>query len=275
MRRWVIATAALALAAFVAFIVSSVWLYQAPFRELERELAWLKANKVPMTRDELLPPIPEDQNAASLYRKAFAAIRLSEAEEDFLHEQLSPKHKKPVDWQKVQAILDRNRTAIALARQASLLPHLRMTRWAPDFLSTPLPPKIRRLVWLIGREAALKKHNGDVDGAVKNCITIFRMAHHLCDDAPTVIGSLASIASFISGQRALQVALADADASPVLYLSTLDELKGLDFYQIALRGWHGERVGMREFANWIKTAPDEKIIALLRAGSNGHSDTTL
>lgn len=270
MRRFIVAIV-MVTALLIIVVGVNLWrAYQTPFLELGQELTWLKANKVPMTRDELLPPIPANQNAAPLYEKAFVTMRLTKEDGDILSMPLSsdPQKRRQADWQKVRQILEHNRTAIAFAHQTALRQHLRMTDWNKDNPAEVLFPhfsKMRRLAQLIAADALLKKRDGDVEEAVQNCLTIFRMAKHPSDDAPVLIGSLVGMAIFAIGYRTLEHTLTDAKASPQAYRAVLKALSELDFGKDALRAWQGDRALFgKAFFEWVKTAPAEKIVASLR-----------
>ncbi len=79
MRFWVITLTVVGFVLVLLFAFAILFFVTLPSRELKREMDWLKANKLPTKIDELLPSVPASQNAAPLYRKAFAAMKLSKA----------------------------------------------------------------------------------------------------------------------------------------------------------------------------------------------------
>ncbi|MCS7187149.1 MAG: hypothetical protein RMK89_09385 [Armatimonadota bacterium] len=92
-------------------LLCAVWfILTFPSRELKKETDWLKANKLPTKIGELLPQVPNSQNAAPLYRKAFEAMNLSKDEASWLGNQIRRKQilSGQVDWEKLKEPVKRN-----------------------------------------------------------------------------------------------------------------------------------------------------------------------
>ncbi len=269
MRFWVITLTVVGFVLVLLFAFAILFFVTLPSRELNREMDWLKANKLPTKIDELLPSVPASQNAAPLYRKAFAAMKLSKDEESWLSKQLSRKLilSGQVDWTKLKQVVERNHEATELVHQAALLPHLRLTNWHkenPLDIEFPHFFKMRNLARLLAADAMLKKREGDIEGAARNCVTTFKMAKHLSDDVPTVIGSLVSMAIFSQGYRALEMTLADAKVRPQSYRSLIEALSSLDFAKGAVRAWQGERASGLAVFKWLEEAPYQKRLERLK-----------
>ena len=94
-------------------------------------LAELVRQDQPVHLSQLVkPPIPESENAATLYSKAFSAIRFSDEDATFAGDICSGKLMAvdPNVVSRAAAIVERNRAALALIHRASGMPRCQFPR---------------------------------------------------------------------------------------------------------------------------------------------------
>ncbi len=234
MRRWV-----LVIGIFAAFIIATALVaYNArknsPVRKVQEEIARLKREGEPTSRQEIAPPVPKHLDGTPLLLKAV--------------EQLDAAQQKipPNVWGTYNAqVLEAARPALKTFRQALAYPHWRVVDPTNFFIRGGLQPAfghLRGFAHLLRAEALQRKRKGNVDGALESCQTILKLCRHM-DDEPFLIAFLVQRAIFAIGARALwDEVLSDADASATAYQAVLAELSAWDIDRAFVRALKGERV---------------------------------
>jgi hypothetical protein len=195
-RRSVAKTVALCCAGLIALLVvvtlaGYVLMRAAAAHRARTALARLKASGAPTTWAEVIPPpIPDDQNAAVVYDKAFAHLRPDYAfrEQALLQRYLRYHVQAPAAVQRkamegdVGRILAVNAQALALLRQAAGRPECRFeSAW---HCPPPLPDgpderhRLDRLSDLLCAQAMLRADRGDAPGALEALRVNLAIAKH-------------------------------------------------------------------------------------------------
>lgn len=158
---------------------------------LNRELAEIRAKGEPLTFAALAPPaVPAGRNAALVYARAIKALRLTRAEESKLAGAVR-RHPTPPAKSRA-AIVAKNRAALALIRQAALMPECRFPEdWSgsPEKLRFKHFEPLRQLARMLAADAISRAQSGDSAGALHDVDALFRMSHHMHGEA-TYIGFL-------------------------------------------------------------------------------------
>ena len=155
----------------------------------------------------------------------------------------------------LRLILVEHAEAVALAR--TLADHRqgnREIKFTPAFIDTLLPKTqgTRSVARLLQLDAALRAHDGDLDGALDSCRAIVNCGRSLGDE-PTIISQLVRIAIVSTGIRGTQRVLARGEPSdaPMARLQAL--LADESTTPFMLSAMKGERAGMDELIQKIST----------------------
>lgn len=190
----------LALLAFVALVITACayWWQQQAEQRFHARLAALEAAGLPTTLRELQQqPVPDDENAATLWERIGASLGAHEQAGDPSVSAISELIEVG-DWPQARAALDAHyQDELALAREAA---QLERTDWGVRFTNPPintllphLAPQrnVARLLASAGRIAAR-------DGRLIEAIEIFHLADrhatHLSESPGMIIGNLVSVA---------------------------------------------------------------------------------
>jgi len=187
-------------------------------REIERELAAIGAKGEPTSLVEAAPPpVPDAQNAAVIFEKAFATMAANE-------------------------LPSQNAEAMRLAREAMKRPRCRfdLDYAARPAMLMPHLARLRHLARLFSSEALLNAHNGLPDKAAESVGSIFGLARAL-DEEPFVISSLVGIAINGIGLGALERIEREAPLSDPARREVLKHLAQLDARSPVTKGLVGER----------------------------------
>ncbi|MFH1226528.1 MAG: hypothetical protein V1701_01325 [Planctomycetota bacterium] len=230
-------------------IVTNAILSCSANKELEQELADIKASGGALKFEELAPPaIPDEENAAPLYEKAFALLKsdkLSPEEEKVWNKITASERGKEwaeTDRSILKGLLARNQNVLELLAKAAAL---KKCRFSVDY-SKPLdivPPSIaqnRQASWLLAVKAQLESSEGKTDEALNTCLAGFRMtkAHIL---SPLLITQLVQSASTGIILDTLEGILKQDSGNAAMYTALLDELKIPEYHNAFIRSMEGER----------------------------------
>lgn len=209
---------------------------------LNRELGAIRAKGEPMALRELAPaPVSESQNAAPLYRKAYAARQLKRSEELDLDKLISQGEELDANG---RVILQRNQQAIAMARQAAALPFCRFdSTWedkSPVEIMFPQYAELRALARLLRTDAVQSARAGDSKNSLRDVQAIYRMGDHLTNE-PVLISFLVARALSAIGDRALADVLEIQPLSPARAQAFEASLPRTDWSAALRRIQMGER----------------------------------
>jgi hypothetical protein len=165
----------------------------------------------------LAPPrVPDAQNAAPVYRRAFAALTPKDQLPALLRDRAAAWEKydraafDPSDKEQ-REFLESQQRGLALLRAAAALPHCVFERdWTSDTAPIDLPvpefPHLRHASTLLAYDALARATRGDGRGAVDDLAAIFGMARHV--NYPLLIDLLTAAAVERTGAKALEDVLA-------------------------------------------------------------------
>lgn len=185
--------AAVVLALGVAYYLKK----RAVRRELGILYATLRAQGRPVTPEDLVgPPIPDSENAATLYDRAFAKLPiLSEAEDDLLYRLLdTPPNSDtspptPEDWNRARKILDRFDESLSLIEQGLARPQYRFNAdWSNySALFTAFhTTEQRHVARMLFRRSQLRLHDGDLQRSIHDVHTSLQFCASLQSQPLTI-----------------------------------------------------------------------------------------
>lgn len=248
-----------AIGAVVCFVLAAIpWTYfNIKYgRELEAELAKLKAQGMPLSMAEVAPKaVPDDQNAAVLYQKVFKVefspgeqtaeegiAGLSDSEEDTIREYL--RNPNPELERNVRVLLGRPQVqkALKILREASKRPHCVFPINWEDGMQVVFPQyaKFREACRLVVAQAQLAAGEGNLAEALGWCEVSLRMADHVAFE-PTLIGQLVSYAVRSITLRSVQRFLSEAQLTPAQAEQFAHYLEQINLYDELARAMIGER----------------------------------
>ncbi|NIM04310.1 MAG: hypothetical protein GTO55_00645 [Armatimonadetes bacterium] len=207
------------------------------------------------------PPIPEEANAAVIYRKAFDEmdeIQLS-VEEHKLMRAIAFEDSSLDDEvvaAKTSDILSRNQRTLELIHQAAAMPECDFQRdWSegpgmvfPEFAH--LRESSRRLAF----ESMMLLHAGRVDDAVEACRANFRLSNAV--DGPIMIPQLVRYAIILIASGSLDKVLRDSQPSSEVCLSIAEEIGEIELTPSFVGALKGERACGHSCFNMIRSAPN-------------------
>ena len=114
----------------VVLVVAAVLAITRPARMVRAEIARIKAEGAPLTMKDLDgPKIPDSQNGAVIYQKAFALVSTKDAKKDmaFIARMASMAHpiKTEAEWKELRRVLAKYDGVVPLVRQAASRPECR------------------------------------------------------------------------------------------------------------------------------------------------------
>jgi hypothetical protein len=217
----------LLLLAIAAHIAANIWASIL----LNRELAAIRNQGAPLTMSELAsPPIPDERNAASLYRRAFKSLTSTGA--GF-----------PIDIsQPSRNFLQKNQESIALVRQAAARPECSFpVKWDEGvFALFPHLAEMRNLARLMATQAVQESRDGRLELALRDIQVIFRMSGH-GSEGPVLIDALVSRAIESIAYQALAEVLKTNRISVQQARQIAAQLPHRDWQSVLARALRGER----------------------------------
>jgi len=217
-------------------LLAVVVVYLVLLSELRSSLQWhlnrLYAAGVPRTWAEVAPPpIPDKDNAAIRYQRAFHELRVAPGDlatlDSFLDDK--PPGSRVTLFEQTRRILIHNQAALSLVKQGAAAPECRFPlHWeqSPVVVVFPQFGPLRTCAKLLAVDAIVAAHEGDSDQALKSCLAQFRLAQHSVSDPCFFSFKLSGVgARRVPFTRALERAHIDAKTCARLYV----ELQRLDF----------------------------------------------
>ena len=240
MRRWV-----LVIGIFAAFIIATALVaYNArknsPVRKVQEEIARLKREGEPTSRQEIAPPVPKHLDGTPLLLKAVEQL-------DAAQQKIPPNVWGTYNTQ----VLEAARPALKTLREALAFPRWRSGN--PEvFLTALYFREFQEFARLLSAEALQRKRKGDMDEALESCQTILKLCRHM-DDEPHILSFHVQMEIFAIGARALwDEVLSDADASATAYRAVLAELRAWNINRDFVRALKGERVLVNEMFDRLR-----------------------
>jgi hypothetical protein len=199
-------------------------------RKLSSTLADLKAQGVPLTVKELIPPCPDGQNGAGLWRAAEEFFLFEGEDTKLLNEVFQDLYRdQPVKteaWPSVVRLIEKNRRALDLITEVAGKPCFRYGDMKVKFWERRMPNAIKmiRAVRLWGLESLHMADKGDVTVAVDRLRVGLRFAPRIAEegtliaflialaDAKTCLLSMdRSLSGHKIGEESLRTVLGDLD----------------------------------------------------------------
>jgi len=235
-------------------------------RQVEREIERIKAQGEPVTiRDIIPPPVPDDQNAAVLYQKAFAYLPQS-GFDDNLRAFLSrdPVEEAKASRQSVKADLAMCAPAIRFLEEASRRPACRFpVQWEKGFdVTFPHLPKVGNAVCLLAARALLSAEHGDPQSALEDIATILRIADHVAAE-PSITAQLVRWSCQSIALNSLNRCMHASPLSPADCESLHAPLSAVDETRSFVRAMQAQR------ATWVS------VYSRMRAGGAWWRDTVI
>jgi len=216
-------------------------------RRLEAKIAAIKARGEPVSMAELgKPKVPDAENAAVIYAKAFEKLSGRTAEQDIkmLERFLSAeeREKNPGLWNEARLVADRLRPALPLVEQAVSRPKCQFpVNWeAGAGAIFPHYYKMRKLAILLRATALLAAKDGRMDEAVRLIEMDFRMSESIKDD-PVLIGQLSRKSMIEIGCLELRNALEYGEINETQARRLYDVLAGIDPIPGYVKAMQGDR----------------------------------
>jgi hypothetical protein len=223
-------------------------------RRLEAELSRLRAEGAPLTLAEAAPPeVPDSQNAAVLYRKAFRGLDNSDdmkvvASFTKVPHESAAYRKPPPTFAELQAVVARHQADFTLLRQGSLRPACRFpVDWnAGAALTLPHMEGIRNAARFLAAKALVDARQGRAGDALDDLAVAVRMANHIAPE-PTLIAQLVRVACLGIVYGVLPEVLAAAPPTPAESRPLYDLLGRTDLAGPWVHAMEGERC----FSLWV------------------------
>jgi len=232
-------------------------------RRLTRTLAGLKEQGIPLTVGELIPPCPEGENGATLW-KAAEELYAFEGEDNKLitkvyqafvrNEGISPE-----EWSALGRLIEKNRRMLDLIPEVAAKPRFQYgDRELPSFeRRMPFVIKVLRSARLLGFEAFMAAENGDVRGSLDSLRTGLRFAPKIAEES-SLIAYLIALADVKLCLHFLNRSLSGRAAAEDLLLPLLDDLgeRQIERWKALLQNsMRGERVvfldiGLADARTW-------------------------
>lgn len=170
-----------------------------------------KADEFPTVAELRGDPIPDDENAALVYEKAWEALELTEEQEELLRDD-------DATVEALRPIVEQNHRAVSLLREAAQMQKCRFEP-VPDDQGGPFPDqphlsKLRALGRLLQATAVIQAADGHASGALSRIADEVAMSDHLQHKPSGVIEYLVARALLIRAARSLEEVLVSTDPSP-------------------------------------------------------------
>jgi len=247
--KWVVGIAAALMVAGVLVVLIVIARFVGAGDSVAAEIARIKAAGEPVSAADLVgKAIPDSENAAVIYEKAFKLLDASHYEkaDDVFSRFLDSKErsKDPSLWRQATTMMVGYAGVLALAGKAAAMPKCRFpVDWSKGLGYTPRYDYncyLRFFARLSCARAVLQARAGDTGGALRSIALVVRMSNSLKDE-PTFIAAL---------NRGIMIAIATRALNGVARLGQVgeadarqcaDTLAGVDFTGSFANGLKGER----------------------------------
>jgi hypothetical protein len=196
-----------------------------------------------MPADLVRPPIPAEENAASVYEKAFAQIDLGETDEELLRNLTRGKSRldDPAVGARVRDIVRRNEGALRLIHRAADMPRCDFgVDWRKGYdAAFPHFSKLRTCARLLAFQSLVLLDVGKADEAAECGVTVFDVAK--AADDPCLLGQLVRYGIISIGWDALELVAHDAQLQPDVCRRLAADVARIDLVPSLLRALEGER----------------------------------
>jgi hypothetical protein len=218
-------------------------------RQLGKELARLRAQGAPLTLAQAAPPpVPDSENAAGLYEKAFAGLRLTarkdvEAVRHFLGSAEGARAKPPrPTLAEMEAILARHEADFRLLEQGSKRPVARFpVDWEhPAQALFPHLARVRNATRFLCAKAVVDTRHGRAGDALQDLAISIRMSNHISAE-PTIIAQYFRVACISIVAAALPQVMAAPPPTAAESRAFYDLLSKVDIMGPWVRSMEGER----------------------------------
>ncbi len=239
--KWVVFVVASAAVLWPVALAIVAWRAEARLAGAVAEIA--SRGEPLMPADLVRPPIPAEENAASVYEKAFAAIELSEEDEELLSDLRRGESSldDPEMGARARDIAKRNEEALRLIHRAADMPRCDFgIDWSKGHdVTFPHYPKLRTCARLLVFESLVLLDVGKVDEAAECGVTVFQLAR--AADDPSLIGQLVRYGIIATGWDALQLVLHDAEAEPSVCRRLAADIARIDLVHSLVQALKGDR----------------------------------
>jgi len=227
--------------------------------ELDAELEAIRRKGGPLSFSEWRrPAVPDDENAAPVYRAAFVRMREAPKEERRL---LGNTLNKPfstvsdAEWAAVRRHIDRNRDALALIRKAAAMPKC---RFALDLekgyaLQVPHLAKLREAGRLLQWQAIMLAKDGRSDDALRACIDCTCLSAAVADEPLLNTSQVSRMAFGKEGVALLEAILPRIKPGVEACGDALKRLRGLECRETITKAIEAERAKMVEFLGKLRS----------------------
>jgi len=230
-------------------------------RRLEAQIAAIKARGEPVSWADLAGDrIPDAENAAVVYAKAFKLIASPAAKKDLstLGKFVSPKKRedKPVSWDEAESAVARVRPVLPLIEQAVSRPKCQFpVNWEADVgLRVAHFSGLRDLHRFLLANAKLAVRDGRMDEAARSIDLAFKVGESV-KDGPTLIAQLVRVAIIKKAGRSLREALQYGDINETQARRLSNTLAKIDMTPGLVKAMQGERVCGLWFYEYARKQP--------------------
>jgi hypothetical protein len=239
--------------------------------KVEAEIAAIKASGAPVTlRDLAGPKIPDSENGAILYRKAFRLMesRSLEADLSALSEAGADGRRGPEWWSRADRLVARSHDILDLVEEAQSRPKCRFpVEWDKGMAATyPHLSPLRDLSRLMAVHAEWNAREGRMDEAVR-CLDLgFRLSNSLKDE-PGLVSQLVRWSLIRTTSESLHRSLQYSDVSEEQAKRLYETLSAIDVSDSYAVGIEGDRAQMISLSDTMRERPD-----MLSKVANEHPD---
>ncbi len=216
-------------------------------RRLEAQIAAIKAKGEPVSMSDLgKPRVPDSQNAAVVYAKAFELIASPAAQKDLstLGRFLSPRERedKPVSWEEAEFAVARLRPVMLLIEQAASRPKCQFpVNWEAGAAALcPHLAELKRLERFLLANAKLKARDGKMDEVVQSVDLAFKVGESVKDE-PSLIAQIVRVAIIKKADHSLREALQYSDVEEIQAKQLHRTLMQIDLTPGFVKAMQGER----------------------------------
>jgi hypothetical protein len=208
-------------------VVSYLAQTSASERQLQREIARLKAAGILLEPEDLIPTVPEgEKNAADVYRRAFSARQVSQAESETIDAEPG---QDPSRMDTVRDVVARHTRYFDLLDEASRIPTCAFpVDWRHRASAVfPHPTDMREADRMLALRAEVLAAHGDHDGALACIATSLRIADHAGSE-PSIIGQFVAYAMRDIALDSLEATLSSGTPTPEACRRLFDQLSAID-----------------------------------------------
>ena len=223
-------------------------------RRLTRTLAGLKGQGIPLTVKELIPPCPDSENGATLW-KAAEELYAFEGEDSKLITKVYQAFVRndvisPEEWSALTKVIEKNRRMLELIPEVAAKPRFQYGDRELSFSERRMPDaiKVLRSIRLLGFEAFMAAEKGDVRASLDRLRAGLSFAPKIAEES-SLIAYLVALASEKQCLLFLNKSLSGREAGEEMLLPLLDDLaeRMIELWKVLLRNSiRGERVMFTE-----------------------------